>query len=293
LVALLLRRWRLAAIAGVVIACHVTWIAPDFFPRELGASTPSDAAGETGDASGLRLYYQNVNMHADDYERRIATILAAEPDVIALVEFVPQWEAAVNKSEIFTKYPHNTLREKPKSQQLVLFSKLPLKDVAYRFIAGRRLAVAGTLEVSSRPLRLFCLHAPRPLIAQAEQYRAFGQEATSWIRQTQGPCIVVGDFNATQHSAMYQRLTDAAELHSAHRDVGRGFAVSWPSSTRLEQGRFLLPPIRIDHVLLSPELECIRIDEGDSGLSDHKPLVCDVRLAPMGGEEEDGEVAAE
>jgi endonuclease/exonuclease/phosphatase (EEP) superfamily protein YafD len=284
-VALAMRQWRLATITVLVIACHVVWVAPDFLRSETGTSM---AATRTSGGRRLRLYYQNVNKYADDYDQRIAEILAAEPDVIALVEFVPTWEAAVRESEIPEKFPYNTLREKPQSQQLAVFSKLPIEEVEYRFIADRRLVVAATLQIEGRPLHLFCIHAPRPLWDQAEQYWTFSQEITDWIRKTAGPRVIVGDFNATQHAAWYKRLTTLAGLHSAHRDVGRGYATSWPNDSPLPRAQFSLPPIRIDHVLLSEELQCQDIREGGGGLSDHKPLICDLLLASGDGEKEDG-----
>jgi endonuclease/exonuclease/phosphatase (EEP) superfamily protein YafD len=89
----------------------------------------------------------------------------------------------------------------------------------------------------------------------------------------QGPLVIVGDFNATEHSLVYEQLT-SEWLRSAHDDRGRGYATTWPNR------RNWLPPIRIDQVLLSPQVECERIVEGRGLGSDHKPLIVDVRLRP-------------
>lgn len=286
LIALLLRRWRLAGLSAAVAACHLVWIAPDVLPRGRKVfDAQGDAGGTNHQAPGkFRLYYQNLNMHTDDYQQRMAEILAADPDVIALIELAPAWEDAIRKSPILSQYPHHTLRANPaRSQQLAIFSKTPLVDVEHRFVLSRRLAVAETLHVGGTPVRMFCIHAPRPLEEQAEQYRGYWRDIIAWINAAQGARIVVGDFNATQHNAWYQRLTSRAHLHSAHRDAGRGYAVTWPN------GRFPLPPIRIDHVLLSSQLACQSIREGSGGQSDHKPLICDLVLASGGAEEQDGD----
>jgi endonuclease/exonuclease/phosphatase (EEP) superfamily protein YafD len=277
LIALFMRRWRLAGLASAVAACHLVWITPDFLPpaRRLNVRGEEDRASAGG---GFRLYYQNLNKHAEDFQSRIDAILEEDPDVIALVELDPPWEEAVKQSDIFTKYPHHTLRPNPlRSQQLAIFSKLPLDDVEYRYILGRRLAVAATVRVADAAVRVYCIHAPRPLEEQEEQFRGYCRDVVDWIGQSRIARVLVGDFNATQHSAWHQQLCSQGRLHSAHREAGRGYAVTWPN------GRFPLPPIRIDHILLSPELVCRRIREGDGGQSDHKPLIAELALASGGG----------
>ena len=84
--------------------------------------------------------------------------------------------------------------------------------------------------------------------------------------------MIVGDFNATQHSRVYQQLTE-------HRVCGLHIKIvvadmRLPGRTAI----ISLPPIRIDQVFLSPEVECISIREGIGRGSDHKPLVVDVRI---------------
>jgi endonuclease/exonuclease/phosphatase (EEP) superfamily protein YafD len=64
----------------------------------------------------------------------------------------------------------------------------------------------------------------------------------------------------------------AMGLRSAHVDRGRGYATTWPN------GRLPFPPIRIDQALLSPDVECLRIEEGIGVGTDHEPLIVDVRV---------------
>jgi endonuclease/exonuclease/phosphatase (EEP) superfamily protein YafD len=66
-------------------------------------------------------------------------------------------------------------------------------------------------------------------------------------------------------------LTESG-LRSAHDDRGRGYATTWPN------GQNLCPPIRIDHALVSPEIEVESIREGRGRGSDHKPLILDVHI---------------
>jgi endonuclease/exonuclease/phosphatase (EEP) superfamily protein YafD len=70
---------------------------------------------------------------------------------------------------------------------------------------------------------------------------------------------------------VYRQLT-ADRLRSAHDDRGRGWVSTWPN------GQVWLPPVRIDQVFVSPEVECVRIVEGEGRGSDHKPVIVDVRI---------------
>jgi endonuclease/exonuclease/phosphatase (EEP) superfamily protein YafD len=85
---------------------------------------------------------------------------------------------------------------------------------------------------------------------------------------------VVGDFNATEHSRVYNALT-TERFTSGHEDRGRGWAVTWPN------GKYPLPPIRIDQAFMSPDVDCLRIVEGEGRGSDHKPLIIDVQIRPQ------------
>jgi endonuclease/exonuclease/phosphatase (EEP) superfamily protein YafD len=86
-----------------------------------------------------------------------------------------------------------------------------------------------------------------------------------------GPVVIIGDFNATQHSLVYKQLKNGG-LRSAHDDCGRGYATTWPN------GHWPLPPIRIDQAFISPDVTCLKIVEGQGAGSDHKPLILDIAL---------------
>jgi endonuclease/exonuclease/phosphatase (EEP) superfamily protein YafD len=115
------------------------------------------------------------------------------------------------------------------------------------------------------------LHAPRPIDGPKYDYRKYWQQMLPLLTPKQGPLIIVGDFNVTQHSEIYQQLTSGA-LQSMHEALGRGYAATWPN------GRYLLPPVRIDHAFASPDIECVSISEGRGAGSDHKPLILDIRV---------------
>ena len=139
--------------------------------------------------------------------------------------------------------------------------------------ARNRMSCAFDVILGDDKVRMFCLHGPRPLEYSLTNYFHYWADIQTLVAQQPKPLIVIGDFNATPFSRAYQQLT-SGRLRSAHRDVGRGYATTWPN------GKQWLPPIRIDHALLSPRVECLDIFEGRGAGSDHRPLILDVRLRP-------------
>jgi endonuclease/exonuclease/phosphatase (EEP) superfamily protein YafD len=151
-----------------------------------------------------------------------------------------------------------------------VFSKLPLTMERQDWTTGKPLHTVE-MQLGDETLRLVGLHAPRPMPLPKYDYYGFWRQATPKLLTERGPLVVVGDFNATEHSRAYQELTSAG-LRSAHEDRGRGWATTWPN------GEAWAPPIRIDQAFLSPDVECVRIAEGRGKGSDHKPLILDVRV---------------
>jgi len=84
--------------------------------------------------------------------------------------------------------------------------------------------------------------------------------------------VAAGDFNVTQFNSWIQDL-DELGFRSAHEELGRGGATTWPNQQRL------FPPIRLDHVLVSKQVVPLSIREGVGEGSDHKPVIVDLALA--------------
>jgi endonuclease/exonuclease/phosphatase (EEP) superfamily protein YafD len=182
----------------------------------------------------------------------------------------------VAKLQILKQYVYGTGPSMPFAGQIGIFSKVPIEN-PQKILATGRLSYEVDLRLADRSLRLFCLHAPRPMGLATHDYIGYWDQVMPRILDVPDPAVVVGDFNATQYSRVYQTLT-SGQLRSAHNDRGRGYATTWPN------GRNWVPPIRIDQALLSPGVECVRIVEGRGLGSDHRPLILDVRIRRLASE---------
>ena len=298
------RRWRLAFAGLAIVACHFVWMAPDFvrdrrfdlpaepaakkqFQNRLGKGgqahfapkTPQNepvpgsfetAAKAVAESPTVRIFFANVLQTNREFDAMLQEIATANPDAVVVAEWGWGWNKAFKQSPLSASYPHGTSAKQPHFGMVNIFSKLPLNSEMQNWVAGRLVRTAD-IRLGAQTLRLVALHAPRPLYAPTYDYDGYWNQLMPLLKTETGPLLVVGDFNATEHSLVYKRLK-AAGLRSAHDDRGRGYATTWPN------GAYWLPPIRIDQAFLSPEVECLGIAEGRGRGSDHKPLIIDVQV---------------
>jgi endonuclease/exonuclease/phosphatase (EEP) superfamily protein YafD len=266
------RRWLLA-LAGVIVAgFHIAWMAPDFLrDRRFEVSASVARASADDDLSPtLRIFFANVKASNREHDAMLQEIVSADPDVIVLVEYGWSWHRAFKASPVLAPYKFGTGHLQSHIGSVNVFSKLPLTTEIQNWVTGRATHTID-LALGSQTLRIIGLHGPRPLNLPRYNYRQYWEMMLPLLTMRQGPLVIVGDFNVTEHSRVYAELT-AADLRSAHDVQGRGYATTWPN------GKYWLPPIRIDQVFLSPEVQCRRIVEGIGRGSDHKPLILDVQI---------------
>jgi endonuclease/exonuclease/phosphatase family metal-dependent hydrolase len=97
-----------------------------------------------------------------------------------------------------------------------------------------------------------------------------------WIERTEYPSIAAGDFNLTDQTEHYARITDV--MRDAHREAGWGFAPTFPNLSRstydVEFPFRLLPPmIRIDYIFHEPQFRTVESRVlPNTGASDHYPV---------------------
>lgn len=262
-IALWKRRWILAALSAIVVGGHLAWIAPDF-----KSATPYPATNQSSET--IRVFYANVLATNRDMQAVLEEIETYDPDVVVLVEYRQPRVPTMRAAPVMKQYRYGTDLRARYAGEVAVFSRLPVRRQQLTYAAGRLVNIVD-IPVGSESLRIIALHNHRPLIEAPQLYYRFWETLDSIVADVTGPTIVIGDFNATQHSAAMDRLT-SGRFRCAHADRGRGYASTWPN------GLLPLPPIRIDHALLSPDVECVSIEEGTGIGSDHKPLVVDVRV---------------
>ena len=104
----------------------------------------------------------------------------------------------------------------------------------------------------------------------SHEVRLAQARALAGIRVPAGPLVLAGDLNAPDASAAVQSLL-ARGLRDAFASAGRGYGYTY--------GHTLRPAfsfLRIDHILVSPQIEVVRCFTGDTEASDHRPVIADL-----------------
>lgn len=267
------RRWWLATASAAVVACHVMWVTPDFRAATPYRAPESMAAGTV---VPLKIYYANVRGGANkQIDEVFAEAREANPDVIVLVELQTYWWRELMRRGPVPGYPYGTNLPNRNSGDVAVFSRLPVRRMEEVILETRSSLVLDIpLEQDGAKrgeVQIVALHSPRPTTSMIDNYYVFWDQMLPVIADRHGPQVVIGDFNATQHSRVYAELL-ALGLRSAHVDRGRGYVTTWPNGVRP------FPPIRIDQSMLSPDVECVSVAEGTGPGSDHTPLILDLRI---------------
>jgi endonuclease/exonuclease/phosphatase (EEP) superfamily protein YafD len=249
--------------ASFVVACHLAWVAPSL----VGAPTPARAA----ERPRLRVATANllgVNQHP---EALLDELVELRADVLVLEEVSPRWLALLDDDRMRAAYPHRDLLAREDSFGIAVLTNRPLLRSELVDLEGVPM-VDATVDVEGTPVRVFGVHTLPPVDgAYAAIWRQQLELLTMRARAVDGPLVVAGDLNATTHAAGFEALVDIG-LRDVHDHLGRGLATTWPN------GLFSLPPLRLDHVLVSPELVPLAVREGRGEGSDHRPVVADLAL---------------
>lgn len=249
-------RGRGRRIGALVLAVTLSWVIPGHL-----SGTPSGQVA-------LRLGTSNVLMVHPDPDALITELVAEDPDVLLLQEINPRWAERLRASEALRPWPHRIFEPQEGSFGVAVLSKPPIQ-VAIEALGGVPMARVE-LWLEGRPLWLYGIHTlpPRDAALTTRWHEQMAQ-LTRVVQRRSAPVVLAGDLNATRHHPSLRRLL-AAGLMDAHAEVGRASASTWPN------GIFPVPPLRLDHVLISDELEVHRVWEGAGWGSDHRPVFAEL-----------------
>ena len=254
LLAAALLRLRLAtATTGLVCFAVVVAGSPQWFPSK----------GWPAGDEGFTLYFANLYTGNDDVAAIGASIAAAQPDVVVLIE-VGQGVGA-DLDTLLPGLPYRSTSPHPgwggQSVDSVLASRWPLSDLNPRL--GQVHGVAGTVETPIGPVTVAGVHLTRPWPYQFQWGQIIqAQEIIDWRQTLDGPVVVAGDFNSVS-SARIGRMIRA--------DAGLIAAPGWPGTWHSAMPA--PAAMTIDQVYRSPDLALIERSLGRPNGSDHRPVV--------------------
>lgn len=266
LLTLALRRWWPAGVAAVTTLALIAVVAPRVLPDQGSA-----AAGPT-----LRVLTANVLGGGADPDRVVDLVRIHGVDILALQEFTPSTQAALDRLGLATLLPHRQLNpEAHGAGGSALYSRFPLTESGSRrntSAFGFSQTYATVLVPGAPPLLVESVHPGPP--AELAAVDDWWNDLTAQQPATpDGPLrILAGDFNATLDHAPLRALLDTGYVDAAET-TGDGLTGTW--------GPYdgdLIPPVTIDHILLDRRITVDEVSVHPTPGSDHRAVFAEVRI---------------
>lgn len=175
-----------------------------------------------------------------------------------------------------------------------IFSKYPIIDtgsIPSPAILYTR-TIFADIKYDNKTIRVYCIHLAAVTIKNEEKSKYLNGSisigSSSFIgnklasafvarslqvsrikrhmEQCPYPYIVAGDFNDTPNSFSVNEIGDG--LKNAFQEKGSG----WESTY------YSFYPLHIDHIFVSPQFDILNYEAIDKKLSDHKPIISDLKL---------------
>jgi endonuclease/exonuclease/phosphatase (EEP) superfamily protein YafD len=230
----------------------------------------------------------NLLMLNRSYRGAAASIAHEAADIVALQELT---ELAAHDigDRLRPQYPHQALRPAGGFSGSGVLSRFPiLANEPFRLSQHGCFCQHLELALPERRLHFFNIHlkAPsirlRPLRYDDSQRETEAAALAQRLAAHRDSVVVAGDFNMTERSGAYRRLSKL--LRDSFREAGSGTGWTFPKPVRV--GPVLVPvwpvpfPIfRLDYVFHSRDIEARRVHCGDGDGSDHRPVIATLAFA--------------
>lgn len=258
IVSLFTKQYRLAGIAGICAAIHLSIILPQLMPETTAVASQDNA---------MRVMTLNVLTNNRSHRQIVDEIQTVDPDTFAVIELSPRLLRFLAE-QLQDKYPYVVAHPETQSNfGIGLFSRFPLEDAewfqlneeiksvqarchGYHVIATHPLPPMGSRLFRSRNEHLSLLARHINEIQTANQ---------------QTPLIVMGDFNVTPWSPFFRRF----QGQSGVRRAADGMALT---PTWYAGGSSFPFGLVLDHLFVSESVGCADYRVGGDIGSDHRSV---------------------
>ena len=296
IICLCLSRWEfLVSVAAIVVRMSFVSL---FF--QVGGNLEAEAADDN-------IKFMTFNTHAfggldsdtamtnDSGAHVFMTIVDKEqPDVLCLQEFFRPRHVAVADSLKAMGYKyHYGVHGNNVASPLILFSRCPIVRV---HDLDKQSKFCVDIAKGGHEVRVCCVHLDSYQLTAEDMegleslshakpdsnthrlYKKFKEttlrheqewlgELRPLVEASELPFVLMGDFNDTPASYIYQRTKEF--LLDPYVEQGRGFGTTY-------HGPF--PAFRIDYILHTPDMEALSYKRVKTHISDHYPIVVSLKL---------------
>lgn len=221
----------------------------------------------------IRVYSANVWVYNDDVEALRASIEAADPDVIVLIELGSDLSGRLD--EVLEGYPYRTdpVAQGERLNRAIIAARFPITEFGRR--ADGLHAVMARGETPVGPMTFIVTHLTRPWPFEYQWGQINQVDAlTQRVAEVDGPVLIAGDFNSVTTGRIGRMIRSDMDLVAAP-----GWPGTWPSQAPSPLG------MTIDQVYVTRDLAVRSRRLGDANGSDHRPVVTEIGVAPSAGAE--------
>jgi endonuclease/exonuclease/phosphatase (EEP) superfamily protein YafD len=262
--ALALRRWWAAGAAGLAVLA----LAGVVVPRALS----DDAPAATGPA--LRVLTANLLAGAGDPASLVTLVREHRVDVLAVQEFTPGAQAALDRLGLAELLPYRQLNPEVGTTGSGLYSRLPLRDGGVRRNEGGFTQAYATVTVPAAPALLVeSAHpmSPYAMSTLPDWWTDLGAQPAA-TPDDGALRILAGDFNATLDHVALRRLLATGYVDAA-ASAGAGLIGTWGPYDGDP-----IPPVTIDHVLVDRRIAVRDVSVHPLPGGDHRPVLAELTL---------------
>lgn len=264
LIALVARKWLVAALAAGTVAALAACVVPRALPDT-----------DRGPSSGVRLTVMTLNVYIGRADPAAIVRLVRDNDVsvLALQEFTPAQRRGLTTAGLDGLLPYHSLAAVAGTTGSGLYARFPVGSPGSVAGRGQNLQAYATVQPpGARPLAVESAHplAPYAISALAD-WRAdlAGEPAPD---PDGDPGILIGDFNSTLDHGPVRSL-----IRRGYRDaadaVGKGLVPTWGPF-----GDKSLPPVTLDHVLVDRRIGVRDVAVHGVPGSDHRAVIAELTV---------------
>jgi|GEM_PF-5258797 len=214
----------------------------------------------------LHILHFNLLVDNPNHSAVLDTIRQHQPQLISFQETTPRWAKILKKELPEYRFICHVL-DTPFG--ICAATTLTLEEEDIFFVQNPQVpSISLRTTINSNSISVVFIH-PKPPFTQSFfiQRNRYLEKLTMRLQQEHN-LIVIGDFNTTQWSPIYQQMSSALQL----KNTLSGIQNTWPS--------FLIPIFQLDHILISERFHTIEAEVLSDIGSDHYPIRAKIRIPP-------------
>lgn len=177
------------------------------------------------DAAGIVVASQNLLASIDDTDRASTVLKDSDADILALQEYTPEWHGAL--TALRKRYPFGVTLPQPGAFGIALYSRIPLAESRILYLGKTRTpAIFAGIESDAYTGSLVVVHLLPPVNRlHTAEHRAQLGDLEELALASDGPLVIIGDFNDTPSAPTLRALMLHAKLDAAPPRI----CPTWPT----------------------------------------------------------------